>query len=227
MIYTYLGHACFQLELHGKTLLFDPFIRPNPKAAAIDFSSLKPDYILVSHGHYDHVADLVELAKQSDATVISNFEIASWCEKQGIAKTIGMNTGGKVTTDFGSVKLTAAVHSSILPDGSYAGNPNGFLIQGDHKAIYYSGDSSLTMDMQLVPIWAHHLDAAILPIGDHFTMGIDDAVIAASWLKTKLVLPVHYDTFPPIMINHDYAHKQFALSGIDLKFSDIGETIEI
>lgn len=227
MKYTHLGHSCFTVELHGKTLLFDPFLRPNPKAKDIDLASLNPDYILVSHGHYDHVADLIEIAKQSNATVISNFEIATWCQKQGVEKTIGMNTGGKITTEFGSVKLTAAVHSSILPDGTYAGNPNGFLIQGEHKALYYAGDTALTMDMQLIPVWAHHLDAAILPIGDNFTMGIDDAVIAASWLKTKKVFPVHYDTFPPIMINHDYAYKQFALAGIDLVFSGIGEKIEI
>jgi L-ascorbate metabolism protein UlaG (beta-lactamase superfamily) len=223
MKYTYLGHSCFQLEINGITVIVDPFIRYNPKASHIDVSALRADFILISHGHQDHVADAMEIAKNSNATVISNFEIASWFEKQGVEKTIGMNTGGKVQTAFGTVKLTAAVHSSVLPDGSYAGNPNGFLIQTESKSIYYAGDTALTLDMQLIPLWAPALDVAILPIGDHFTMGIEDAVHAATFVKAKKVLPVHYDSFPPIAVNHEEAIHQFKAKDIELVFTEIGK----
>lgn len=227
MKYTFLGHSCFQLEINGITIIVDPFIRYNPKAAHIDVSALRADFVLISHGHQDHVADAIEIAKNSNATVISNFEIASWFEKHGIEKTIGMNTGGKIQTAFGTLKLTAAIHSSVLPDGSYAGNPNGFLIQTESKSIYYAGDTALTLDMQLIPLWAPKLDVAILPIGDHFTMGMEDAVLAATFVQTKKVLPVHYDTFPPIAINHEQATKLFNEKGIELVFSGIGESFEL
>lgn len=217
MKYTHFGHSCFQIELNGATLLFDPFIRPNEQAKHIDPLSLKPDYILLSHGHYDHMADLVEIAKNSGATLIACFEIAEWAQKQGVEKAIPMNIGGAIQLPFGKVKLTAAVHSSVLPDGTYAGNPYGFLILSDDANIYYSGDTALTMDMQLIPLWAPKLDVAILPIGDHFTMGVDDAIIAAQWVKADRVFPVHYNTFPPIAVDLEQAKAKFAAAGIALE----------
>lgn len=227
MIYTYLGHACFMLDCDGCRVVVDPFISPNALASHVDLAALRPNYILVSHGHEDHVADLLSLAQMSNATVISNFEIASWANKQGVKNTVGMNTGGKVVTDFGWVKLTAAVHSSVLPDGSPAGNPNGFIIQSQGKKIYYSGDSALTLDMQLVPLWAPELDAAVLPIGDVFTMDYKDAALAAQWVKARRVLPVHYDTFPPIQVNHEEVQAHFDGLSIPLTFSPIGEPVVI
>lgn len=215
------------LKTGGSTLLFDPYIRPNKKAAHIHVEDLRPDYILLSHGHFDHMLDLVEIAKRSGATVIGNFEIATWAQKQGVEKTIPMNIGGSFKVSFGTVKLTAAVHSSSFPDGSHAGNPCGFLIASENKTLYYSGDTGLTMDMQLIPLWAPRLDVAVLPVGDHFTMGAGDAIIAAQWTKAHLVLPVHYDTFPPISVNAEKVREQFTRAGVAIRFSAIGEEIEL
>src|SRR5690554_1332217 len=146
---TFYGHACFSVKTQDKIILFDPFISPNPKAAHIDVATLAADYILLSHGHEDHVADAENIAKRTGAKLVSNFEIVSWYEKKGIENVHPMNHGGKWKFDFGTVKYTNAVHSSMLPDGSYGGNPGGFIVNTD-KSFYYSGDTALTMDMKLI-----------------------------------------------------------------------------
>ena len=223
---TYYGHSCFAVQLGGKKLLFDPFITPNELAKDVDINKIEADYIFLSHGHADHVADCVAIAKNTGATVVGAFEVTEWIAKQGVEKTHGMNTGGKWKFEFGSVKCVVAQHSSSLPDGSYGGNPMGFIITSGEKNFYYSGDTALTMDMQLVPRWAK-LDFAVLPIGDNFTMGYEDAVEAARMVQCNLVVGVHYDTFGFIKIDHQKAKQTFADAGSTLHLPAIGQTIEL
>ena len=223
---TYYGHACFAVEVGGTILLFDPFIKQNELAKNINFKSIKADYILLSHGHSDHTADCIELAKQTNATVIAAFEITEWVSKNGVAKFHPMNIGGKWKFDFGTIKCVNAAHSSVLPDGTYGGNPMGFLITTAVKTFYYSGDTALIMDMQLVPRWGKP-DFAVLCIGDNFTMGIEDAIEAAKLVNTKLAVGVHYDTFGYIKIDHQKAISAFKDAGIELKLPSIGETIDL
>lgn len=226
MKFTYYGHSCFTVELGGKKVLFDPFITPNELAKHIDINTIEADFILVSHGHADHIADCIQIANQTKAMVVCSFEIAEWLGKQGVEKTHPMNTGGKWIFDFGTVKCVTAHHSSGLPDGSYGGNPMGFIITSVEKEFYYSGDTALTLDMQLVPRWAS-LDFAILPIGDNFTMDYADAIEAARMVNTTIVIGVHYDTFPYIRINHQQVKQAFANEGITLYLPGIGESIEL
>jgi L-ascorbate metabolism protein UlaG (beta-lactamase superfamily) len=225
MQFTYYGQSCFAVVTGGKRVLFDPFITPNSLASHIRLEEVKADYILVSHGHTDHVADCVALAQQNGATVVGSFEVVNWMNKQGIENIHPMNTGGKWQFDFGTVKCTNAIHSSEMPDGSYGGNPMGFIVTGDKK-FYYSGDTALTMDMQLVPRWAQ-LDFAVLPIGDNFTMGYEDAIIAAEMIQCKNIVGVHYDTFGYIKIDHEHVKQAFADAGLNLFLPAIGETIEL
>jgi L-ascorbate metabolism protein UlaG (beta-lactamase superfamily) len=223
---TYYGHACFAVEAGGHTLLFDPFITPNPLAQEIDLNQVKADFILVSHGHGDHVADLVALAKQTGAAIIAPFEVGSWFEKKGVQKVQAMNHGGMAKLLFGTVKLTAAVHSSSMPDGSYGGNPCGFLIETPQGNFYYSGDTALTMDMKLIGQWSK-LDFAIFPIGDFFTMGIEDAMSAAELVGVNKMVGVHYDTFPPIKLDQAAARRCAESARKELLLPKIGETIEL
>jgi len=226
MKFIYYGHACFAVVAGGKTLLFDPFITPNPLAQKIDAGKIAADFILVSHGHGDHVADLVEIAKRTGATVIAPFEVGDWFEKKGVKNVQAMNHGGAARTSFGRVKLTAAVHSSSMPDGSYGGNPCGFVIESSDGNFYYSGDTALTLDMKLIGEQTK-LRFAVLPIGDYYTMGIEDATRAANLVGVSKILGVHYDTFPPIKIDRSAAHKAAEAAGIELLLPDIGETIEV
>jgi L-ascorbate metabolism protein UlaG (beta-lactamase superfamily) len=220
---TYYGHSTFAIKVAGKNLLFDPFISPNPKAEKIVVEDIHADYILLSHGHQDHMADAIPIAKKSDSTVISNYEIVSWFGEQGITKGYPLNHGGKASFEFGQVKYVNAVHSSVLPDGTYGGNPGGFIIYTDEGTFYFAGDTALTMDMQLIPRFAK-LDFAILPIGDNFTMGYEDAVIAADFIQCNKILGVHYDTFPYIEIEHAKAKEAFKAAGKELIIMEIGET---
>ena len=224
---TYYGHACFSVEVNGKVLLFDPFISHNELAKHIDISTIKADYILLSHGHEDHVADVPAIAKRTGAKVISSYEVIGWVAKQGIENVHPMNTGGTFHFDFGSVKCVSAIHSSSLPDGSYGGNPMGFVIEYADGAFYYSGDTALTMDMKLIPLTSKKLDLAILPIGDNFTMGAADAVVASDFVDCDNVLGVHYDTFGWIKIDQNAAKKLFADKGKELTLLGIGETKEL
>ena len=223
---TYYGHSCFSVEINGKKLLFDPFITGNELAKDININNIEADYILLSHAHFDHVADAETIAKRTGATIIANYETAMWFAGKGIEKYQPMNTGGKWKFDFGTVKCVNAVHSSTLPDGSNGGNPMGFIIITDEMNFYYAGDTALTLDMQLIPLFAG-IDFAILPIGDNFTMGMEDAVQAAKMVQTKLVIGVHYDTFGFIKIDHQKAIDLFKNNELELKLPAIGETIEI
>ena len=222
----YYGHSCFLIEVNGKKLLFDPFISENPLAKAIDLNSIKADYILVSHGHWDHIADAVKLAKQTGAVVISNYEIGTWLEKQGVKRIHQMNTGGHWIFDFGKVKCVQAIHSSSLPDGSYGGNPMGFLIETSTGNFYYAGDTALHYDMKLIGDFKK-MNFAFLPLGNNFTMGIDNAVIASDFIKCDKIVGMHYDTFDKIMIDHEEAKHKFEMSGQDLLLMKIGESKDL
>lgn len=222
---TYYGQSTIEIEAAGKKLLFDPFITPNELAKDIDVNSLKPDYILVSHGHGDHVADLVQVQKQSGAKIICIAEIAGWLGKQGIENVHGMNIGGAFNFDFGRVKMVNAVHSSALPDGSNGGNPAGFVIYSEGKAIYFAGDTALTYDMKLLE--DENLAWAFLPLGDNYTMGADDAIKAAAFINCKNIIGIHYDSFPVIKIDKQEVSDKFAKAGLNLKLPAIGETLEL
>ena len=225
MKFTYYGHSCFSVQTTAKTLLFDPFISGNPLASNIKLKSIKADYILISHGHEDHISDAVALAKQTGAKVISNFEIHHWLNKQGVTNTHPMNHGGKAVFDFGTVKYVSAIHSSMLPDGSYGGNPGGFVIDSKEGSFYYSGDTALTRDMRLISEGTE-LKFAVLCIGDNFTMGPEDAVRAASLIRCRQIVGVHYDTFPAIKLDKDLAVRIFQLAERDLHLVPIGNSIE-
>jgi len=222
---TYYGHSCFSVDVAGKNLLFDPFITPNPLASSIDYANLRPDYILLSHGHFDHVADVESIARLSGATLIGNYEVLQWFGGKGIEKIHPMNSGGSWNFDFGRVTFTPAIHSSSMPDGAYGGQPGGFLVETPEGAFYYSGDTALTRDMELIAPTAP-LKFAALCIGDNFTMGVKDAVTAAGWLGCTEILGVHYDTFPLIAIDHGTAREAFAKAGKTLHLMEIGSCRE-
>ena len=193
------GHGTFSLNIGGKNVVVDPFFAGNNPAAKTAVSDIAADFILQTHGHGDHIADTVDLAKRTGALVIGNFEICNWLGGQGIENSHAMNTGGGWDFPFGRVKMTPALHSSGLPDGSYGGDPAGFVITAEDKNIYIAGDTALFSDMSLIGRMS--LDVAILPIGDNFTMGPDDALLAIDYLKPKVVIPGHYNTWPLIAVD--------------------------
>jgi L-ascorbate metabolism protein UlaG (beta-lactamase superfamily) len=223
---TFYGQNSLALEIGGKHIIVDPFITGNDLSKnKVDIMDLKADYILLTHAHQDHILDAEAIAKNTGATIVSNYEIANHYEAKDI-EVHPMNHGGSWTFDFGKVKYVNAIHTSSFPDGSYGGQPGGFVIEGEHKNIYIAGDTALTMDMKLIPLHTK-LDLAILPIGDNFTMGVDDAIIACDFIECDKVLGVHYDTFGYIEIDHDAAKKKFYEAGKDLMLLDIGESIEL
>ena len=219
----YYGHACFSVMVGGKTLLFDPFITGNPLAKNIDVENVPADFILVSHGHGDHVGDTVEIARRTGALVIANYEVANWLNQKGAPKIHPLNHGGGCHFDFGRVKFVNAVHSSMLPDGSNGGNPGGFVVEAAEGNFYFSGDTALTLDMKLIGE-STKLKFAALCVGDNFTMGPDDAVKAAGFLHCNEILGVHFDTFPPIKIDHAAAQKKFRTAGKTLHLLQPGES---
>ena len=223
---TYYGHACFGVEVAGKKLLFDPFIKDNPLAGHIDVDQIHADYILVSHGHGDHIADAVEIAKRCDATVVSNFEIVTWLQSKGVKKGQPMNTGGNWSFEFGKVKFFNAIHSSMLPDGSNGGNAGGFLVETQEGNFYFAGDTGLTYDMKLIGEFKK-LNFAMLPLGDNFTMGVDNAIIASEFVRCDQIIGMHYNTFPYIEIDTKVALEKFKRAGKELLLPAIGETLDM
>jgi L-ascorbate metabolism protein UlaG (beta-lactamase superfamily) len=226
MLVTYYGHFCFSVKVDDQTLLFDPFISGNELAKHIDIDSIVADYIFISHGHADHILDAERIAKKTGAKIVSIYEITDWFQKKGVQNIHPMNIGGSKTFDFGTVKLTSSIHSSSFPDGSYAGNPCGFLIDTPQVSFYFSGDTALTYDMKLIKEYHHRaLDFAILPIGDNFTMGYEDACIASDFLGVKTIIGAHYDTFGYITIDKHIAKTHFEDRQKNLMLPSIGESI--
>lgn len=223
---TYYGQSCFGIEISGKHLVTDPFITPNELAQNIDFKAIKADYVLVSHGHQDHIHDLEALVENTGATVVSSWEICTWATSKGIKSVHPMNTGGKWAFDFGTVMCVTAHHSSSFPDGTYAGNPMGFVIWNEDQAIYFAGDTALTMDMKLIPMLCPALSCAILPIGDNFTMDVKQAVIASDFIACDQIVGCHYDTFGYIKIDKEQAKSAFSAKGKALNLIEIGSTME-
>ena len=220
---TYYGHSCFSAQIGNQTLLFDPFITSNELAKDIDPKTINANYILISHGHSDHMADAADIAKRTGSTIISNYELTVWFGKQGLEKSHPLNHGGGHSFDFGRVKLVNAIHSSSLPDGTYGGNPGGFVVESSEGNFYYSGDTALTMDMQLIG-QSTKLKFAALCIGDNFTMGIEDAVKAADFVRCNEVLGLHFNTFPPIRIDQTIAVKTFAAAAKHLHLLPPGKS---
>jgi L-ascorbate metabolism protein UlaG (beta-lactamase superfamily) len=218
---TFLGHSTFLISVGGMQLLLDPFF---PQGEPI--LAEKIDYILLTHGHQDHMAGAEALLQKHGSTLLSTYEVTDFFVRQGYTG-IHMNHGGDIDLPFGNVKLVNAVHSSSLPDGSYGGNPAGFVISTDTRCVYFAGDTALTMDMKLIPLMCKPLDLAILPIGNIFTMGYKDARIAADFVECDRVLGCHYDTFPPIKIDQDAAKTYFAEGGKTLHLLTIGDTLDV
>ena len=219
------GHATFTLDSGEHKLVIDPFFAPNNPVADIEVSAAEADFILITHGHGDHVADAVELAQKTGATCICNFEIHEWLTKQGVEKVHPMHIGGGNSFDFGHLKLTIAHHGSMLPDGSNGGNPAGLLITfKDDKRIYFAGDTALSYDMKLIGE-SGGVDLAVLPIGDNFTMGPHDAVLAARFCGARHVIPCHYDTWPLIEQNAQaFADNLMDKTGISSTLLSAGQT---
>ncbi len=226
---TYYGHSTFMVEIAGKKILFDPFITPNPLAqeAGVDIESIQPDYILISHGHADHIADAVAIAQASAAKVVASWEIHEWLNKQGVENTHPMNTGGKWAFEGFTVHCVVAQHSSGLPDGSYGGNPMGFVITSDDGNFYYAGDTALTWDMKLIPMLYPKLDFALMPIGDNFTMSYEHAIHASDFVECNTIVGLHFDTFGFIVIDHEAAKKAFQEKGKTLFLPKAGMTFSI
>lgn len=222
---TFYGHASLGIEVGGKNIIVDPYISANENAKHIDITQLKADYILLTHAHGDHVLDVDTIAKNTGAVIVSNAEITGYYEKKGF-NTHPMNHGGSWNFDFGKVKYVTAHHSSSFPDGTYGGNPGGFVIEGEHKNIYIAGDTAVTFDMKLIPMRTK-LDLAILPVGNNFTMDVEDAIIASDFLECDKVLGYHFDTFGYIKINHEEAIKKFFDKGKDLMLLEIGSALEL
>ena len=222
---TFYGHASLGIQIKDIYILVDPFITANEKASAIDITTLKADYILVTHAHQDHILDVEAIAKRTGAVIVSNFEIVTHYQNLGL-EGHPMNHGGSWDFEFGKLKYVNAIHTSSFPDGSYGGQPGGFVLEGEHKTIYIAGDTALTMDMKLIPMQTN-IDLAILPIGDNFTMGINDAIIASDFIACDKILGYHFDTFGYIEIDHEEAKRKFYDKDKDLMLLEIGESVEL
>jgi len=221
---TYHGHSCFELEADGHRIIVDPFLNGNTHAKRKP-ADVKVEAVLVSHGHGDHVGDAVEIAKRNGCPVVANFEISNWISAQG-ADSHGMHIGGAHTFPWGRVKLTPALHGSVLPDGTYGGNPAGFLVWMGGQCVYFAGDTGIMSDMALYGR-LNPIDLALLPIGDNYTMGVDDAVEAAALLGCKQAMPIHFNTFPIIPADPKEFLRRVEARGIKGRLCGFGETIEV
>lgn len=220
---TYLGHAAFKVEGSKARIVIDPFLSGNP-LATVGPEEIKVDYVLLTHGHNDHLGDGIDIAKTNQATIVAPNELAIYCADKG-AKIHPMHIGGAHEFPFGRVKLTIAHHGSVAPDGTYTGNPCGFVLTMDGKSLYHPGDTGLFYDMKLIG-QLNRIDVALLPIGDNFTMGIEDAVRAADYLQAGLYIPMHYKTFEVIDVDPDEFVKKVQAEGRQAQVLPIGESLE-
>lgn len=226
MTIKYYGHSCFGIQITGHNFLFDPFISGNDLAKEIDIDAIPCDFMFLSHGHFDHVLDAERIAKRTNCIVICAWEVGDWFEKKGIEKIHRMNIGGSFNFDFGRVKSVVAQHSSCMPDGSYGGNPMGFVVETADACFYFAGDTALTLDMQLIPMTCKPLDFAILPLGSNVTMDVNDAVIAADFIQCNTIIGCHFDTWQPLKIDHEAAKLAFEEENKQLILSKIGGELE-
>lgn len=224
---TYFGHSVLQVKTDGVTLLFDPFITGNPLAETVTSAdALSPDAIILTHAHADHWGDTMEIARRCDALVVANYEITEYVRKNGHSKVQPMNIGGAFKFDWGVLTQTHARHSSSFPDGTYGGNPNGYLLHAEGVCIYNAGDTSAYLEMR----WLRHkgpVDLALFPIGDVFTMGIVEAVHAADLVEPKLTVPIHFDTFPPIKADTEKWQRIMGMSGHESRILKPGESLDL
>jgi len=222
---TFLGHSCFSIEIDEITILIDPFISGNALAAHIDISTLKADFILLTHAHQDHVLDVEVIAERTKAVIISNYEIAMYYGAKDL-NVNALNHGGTFKADAFFAKYVNAIHTSSFADGTYGGEPGGFVISSKDKNLYVAGDTAVTMDMKLIPM-SLKLDAAIFPIGDTFTMGVEDAIIASDLVECGKIIGCHFNTFPPIEIDVNDAITKFLSKEKELIILEIGEKISL
>jgi L-ascorbate metabolism protein UlaG (beta-lactamase superfamily) len=223
---TYYAQNSLSIEMGDTTIIVDPFITENELSKdKVDIMELEADYIFLTHAHFDHTLDAEAIAKNTGATIVGNFEIYQHYAEKGI-EAMPLNQGGTRSFDFGDVKCVSAVHTSSFPDGSYGGNPGGFLFMGEEKSVYVAGDTALTMDMKLIPKWTE-IDLAVLPVGDVATMGADDAIMASDFVECDRVLGVHYDVLPFTKIDHDKAKQKFDNAGKELLLLDIGASVSV
>lgn len=228
MIIKYLGHAGFWIKSGNTHFIVDPFITGMPYESKIDKDQLPCDYLLLTHAHQDHVLDAPVILEKTNATLVANYEIATYFQKKyNIIKTVGMNIGGKLSFDNGFIKMVSAIHSSSFADGTYGGIAAGFLFESANHALYFAGDTALHHDMKMIPEFTTKSIISILPIGGLFTMDMDDALKAALMTSSSRVIGCHFDTFPPIGIDHQKAISLFKTAGIDLILMSPGENIEI
>ena len=222
----FLGQNSWIFQLSNKIIMVDPAMSANPLSKDIDLGDLIPDYILLTHAHGDHVADVEKYGKKDHTKIISTYEVASYYGEKGY-KYHPMNHGGQWDFSFGRLAMVNAIHSSVFPDGTYGGNACGFVLMAEERCIYIAGDTALTLDMQLIPRLFPPLDIALLPIGDNFTMGIDHATIAAEFIECKNIVGCHYDTFPYIEIDHEEAERKFREKGLTLTLLQPGASITV
>lgn len=221
---TYFSHSAWKIDSDKTTILIDPFLDDNP-TSPVKSKDVKTDFIIVTHAHGDHIGDTISIAKANNATVITNFEIANWCGEQGVTAH-PLHIGGAYIFPFGKVKLTQAFHGSSFPDGTYGGMPAGVLVTVEEKTVYHSGDTGLFGDMKLIGEM-NPIDVAMIPIGDNFTMGLDDAVKAVEFLNPKMVIPMHYKTYDVIDVDPNQFVERIKQMGKDARVLDYGGSIEI
>lgn len=223
----FLGHATFHVQAGEDSIVIDPFLAPSNPACPVTQEELEANYILVTHGHHDHVSDLKDLARRTGAKVVSNYEICDWLSRDGITNVHAMHIGGSHIFSFGTLKLTAAVHGSLLPDGSCGGAATGLLLHfRNDRVVYHAGDTGLTYDMRLIGEKTS-VDLALLPIGDNFTMGPEDAVVAAQFVNAEKVVPMHYNTFPLVDQDPDKFAELLKAEGIDCEIMNPGEELTL